>query len=131
MTMTFTMAKPAHTTDAHWKLVTTIMNGVPSAVWSGCYAHKPGYHYTVNGNLSEYAPEYSSKLDPDLNHGFRDVTRGTDITLSDAEMRKRTGYMKAAAEHPDDDRLNALREFIGTLDSKTVYCLIKDGVDGA
>jgi hypothetical protein len=34
--------------------------------------------------------------------------------------------MVAAVNHPDDNRLNCLRSFIGTTDSKKVTCYIKD-----
>jgi hypothetical protein len=116
---------PNRITPQLWQLWETIDGIVPTAQLGGIYANKRGYHNTVNANLASWPNDYSVQQRLDL-QGPRDKARGLDVTLSPAEMRRRTGYLRRAALHPDDDRLRALREFIGTLDGINVYCLIRD-----
>lgn len=116
---------PNRITPEMWQLWETIDGVVPTAQLGGIFANKSGYHNTVNANLASWPNDYSVQQSQDL-QGPRDKARALDITLSAAEMRRRTGYLQRAALHPEDNRLRALREFIGTLDSVNVYCLIRD-----
>jgi hypothetical protein len=104
----------------------------PNKAWklSGFYADKRGYHNTVHNNQHKWPGNYSIKLDLDLKHGNLDNSRAIDLTMSESEMIQWTHRMKAAAEDPNDTRLDAVREFYGTLDGKTVFGLIKDTVSG-
>src|SRR5690606_27129541 len=62
--------------------------------------------------------------------GPSDKAAAIDYTMSDAEMRRRTGYLSRAADR-NDPRLAAVREFYGTLDSRNVFGRIKDSRTGA
>lgn len=118
---------PANITDAMWKLWESAVAAIPGVKLGGIYASKPGYHNTVNANSSG---DYSKTLPLDTQYQPKDKARAIDLTMSDAEMRKRTGYLKAAAEHPEDNRLDAIRSFIGTVDSSQVFCMIHDTDSG-
>lgn len=122
---------PARITDAMWRFWETCLGFIPGLRLGGIYANKSGYHNTVKANQSSWPGEYSTRLSLDTQYPPKDKARGIDLTMSTAEMTKRTGYLKRAAEHPDDDRLNCIREFIGTLDGHRVYCKIKDDDTGA
>ena len=117
---------PARITDPMWRLWTDR----PVGSWrlGGIYANKSGYHNTRAANQSQWPGNYSIRLALDLK-GPADKAAAIDYTMSDAEMRKRTGYLAAAAER-NDPRLAAVREFYGTLDSRTVYGRIKDSRTG-
>lgn len=118
---------PARITDAMWMLWEACYSFIPGVQNAGIWTdHKSGYHCDVNNNLAHWPGSYSVQLALDTQYGPRDKGRAIDLTMSDAQMRERTGYLRRAAEHPDDNRLNVLRSFIGTVDSKTVFCMIKD-----
>lgn len=121
---------PTHITNALWRHWEECLAVIPGLRLGGIYANKQCYHNTVTANKKSWPGAYCVQLPPDLT-GPYDKARAIDLTMSTAEMKKRTGYLKRAAEHPTDDRLNCLREFIGTLDGVKVFCMIKDGVDGA
>lgn len=116
---------PSRITPQMWQLWEAIDDVVPTAVLGGIYANKRGYHNTVNANLAQWPNDYSIQHPQDL-RGPRDKARGLDVGLSATEMRRRTDYLRRAALHPEDTRLRALREFIGTLNGVDVYCLIRD-----
>jgi hypothetical protein len=119
---------PARITDEMWRLWIER----PNSAWklSGIYADKKGYHNTVHKNQSTWPGNYSIKLDLDLKHGNLDKARAIDLTMSDAEMVLWTSRMKKSALDSRDSRLDAVREFYGTLDNKNVYGLIKDSETG-
>lgn len=119
-----TNPNPTYVTDEEWRLYEAEIAAVPGAQGSGIYANKPGYHNTVTANKPS---DYSVQLPLDKQHPPKDKARALDITMSDAQMRLRTGYLWASAKHPEDDRLMPLREFIGTTDSQRVCCLIQSG----
>lgn len=104
----------------------------PNKAWrlGGIAVKKPGYHGTVNENLENWPNNYSIKQSLDLVPYNRDFARAIDTTKSDAEMRKWTARMRDSALNPLDHRLAAVKEFYGTLDSKTVYGLAKDSEFG-
>lgn len=119
---------PDKITDEMWRLWTDRPN--PAWKLGGFYAFKPHYHSTVEQNLKNWPDSYSIKLPLDLVHYNRDKARAMDTTMSDSEMRLWTRRMRDSALDPDDDRLAAVKEFYGTLDSKTVYGLSKNDEDG-
>jgi hypothetical protein len=96
---------------------------LPSVKLGGIFVDKPGYHNSREGNESN---DYSVRLLADK-QGPPNLGSAIDLTMSDAEMRKRTGYLRTAALDPEDNRTSYLREFIGTLNSTDVYCLIASG----
>lgn len=117
---------PAYITDAIWWLWEWCAANIPGARLGGIYANKSGYHNTVNSNKKSWPGDYSIQLSADLTSPDNKA-RGFDLTLSAAEMVKLTGYLQRAALHPEDNRLNGMREFYGTLDTYTVYGLINSG----
>jgi hypothetical protein len=120
---------PTHITDAMWWLWTRCAETIPGVRLGGIYALKEGYHNTVNANKKSWPWSYSIKLPLDLTQPD-DKARAIDLSMDGVQMALRTGCLKAAAEHPDDNRLYGLREFIGTLDGTSAFCMIKDTVDG-
>jgi hypothetical protein len=120
---------PARVTDAMWKLWTDR----PNKAWrlGGIYVDfKKCYHNSVNGNKENWPDAYCIKLPLDLVPYNRDKGRAIDLTMSDSEMRKITANMKRSALDPKDNRLAAVKEFFGTLDSKTVFGLTKNSEFG-
>lgn len=117
---------PSVITDAEWRLWEECLLIIPGVRLGGIYANKSGYHNTVNANKTNWPSNYSILLPSDLSGDFTKA-RGEDLTMSTAEMTKRTGYLKNAALHPDDDRLDCVREFYGTLNGTTVYGLSHGG----
>jgi hypothetical protein len=116
---------PVRITDELWRTWEETSAMTPGVRLGGIYAAKSGYHNTVNANKANWPGNYSIRLPLDLRGQF-DKARAIDWTMSESEMIKRTGYLRRAALHQDDDRLRCMREFIGTLDGKNVYCLIRN-----
>lgn len=104
-------------------LYTRLTAVIPGLRFGGIYAVKPGYH-----NRRDALPigDYSVQLSVDR-QGPSNLASALDLTMSTAEMKRRTGYLRRAALNPVDDRTSYIREFIGTLDGSTVYCLIASG----
>lgn len=119
---------PSKITDAMWRLWTER----PDPTWrlGGIYADKRCYHNTVNANLAKWPNSYCIRVPLDLVNFNRDKARGIDWTMSSDKMKLYTGRLQAAALHPEDNRLNAMREFYGTLDGTTVYGLMQDQPGG-
>lgn len=120
---------PSKITDAMWRHWETCLTFIPGLRLGGIYANKQCYHNTVTANKQSWPSAYCVQLQPDLTGDFGKA-RAIDLTMSTDQMTLRTGYLKRAAEHPEDNRLNCLREFIGTLDGVHVFCMIKDDVAG-
>jgi hypothetical protein len=118
---------PSRITSAMWRLWTDR----PVAAWrlGGIWAAKSGYHSSREYNQANYPGNYSIRLSLDL-RGPGDKAAAIDYTMSDAEMRRRTGHLVAAADRRDP-RLYAVREFYGTTDSRQVVGRIKDTRTGA
>lgn len=118
---------PSRITASMWRLWTDR----PVRAWllGGIYAHKSGYHNTRSANQANWPNNYSIRMPLDQ-QGPSDKAAAIDYTMSDAEMRRRTGYLRDAAAS-GDPRLAAVREFYGTLNSSTVFGRIKDSRGGA
>lgn len=113
---------PSIITDAIWRYWCMVADAVPGITLSGIYADKPHYHNTVRANQKNWPSSYSVRYALDTQMGPPDKARAIDLSMSDVEMRKRTGYLRDAAL-AKDIRLRGLREFYGTLDGRTVYGL--------
>lgn len=120
---------PTHITDAMWQLWLACAVAIPGVQLGGIYAVKSGYHNTVNSNKKTWPGDYSIRLSLDLTQPD-DKARAIDLTMDDAQMALRTGYLRASALDSADDRMGPVREFYGTLDGSRVYGLIKDDEDG-
>lgn len=116
--------------DPLWWLWQKCETFIPAVRLGGIYANKSGYHNTVSANQVTWPGDYSIRLSYDLKQPH-DKARAIDLTMDDANMRLRTGYLQRSALDPRDNRLNHMREFYGTLDNRTVYGLIKDSPAGA
>lgn len=90
---------------------------------SGIYANKPGYHNSRNANSPG---NYSVQLPLDR-QGDGDAASATDWSLPAHLMKLMTGRLRAAAMHPEDDRIDGIREFYGTLDGGSVFGLSHNG----
>lgn len=122
--MTLVRSPYAHVTDPMWNL--WLRGGkkvIPGVRLGGIYANNTGYHNTLENLLARYPWSYAAKLAMDKK-GPDDEAAAIDFTMSRSEMIKRTKYLRRSALHPQDNRLRAMREFIGTLDGDTVYCRI-------
>lgn len=119
----------SHTSDALWTLWCIHDRTYGSAVLSGTYADKGGYH-----NKRENLPssDYSSGRDVrNDDYGPGNQSAGLDVSMNPNDMETWTKRLKSAATS-NDPRLKIggewiLREFIGTLDSKIVYCWVFTG----
>lgn len=118
---------PARITAAMWRLWTDR----PVAAWllGGIYADKRGYHNTRAANQARWPGNYSITLPLDR-QGPSDKAAAIDYTMAASEMRRRTGFLIAAADRRDP-RLFAVREFYGTTDGANVHGRIKDSREGA
>jgi len=117
---------PARITDAEWRLWEECLLVIPGVRLGGIYAFKSGYHSTVQNNQANWPGTYSVRLPLDLNFPPPDRARAIDLTMNATEMIKRTGWLRDAVIHPDDDRVGCLREIIGTLNGSTVYARLHD-----
>lgn len=120
---------PGRITTPLWDVWDRTRSHIPGVRLGGIYANKSGYHNTVAANRSRWPGNYSIKLSLD-DRSPTDKARAIDLTMSDTEMRKRTGYLRDAAAQRDP-RLRAVREFYGTLDGKTVFGRTKSSATGA
>lgn len=93
-------------------------------VSGGIYAVKPGFHYTVNGNLAKYPGNYSIAL-PILLAGPRNCARATDWTFPEAQTKNffRINLYSSrmdVASRARDPRLKGLYEWFGTRDGANI-----------
>lgn len=124
-----TNPNPQYITDQMWNLWLGCEKVIPGVRLGGIYAHKPGYHSTVNDNKISWPNDYSIRLPLDLTQPDNKA-RAIDLTMDDGQMRKCTELLRASAFDAVDDRLSCVREFYGTLDGFIVYGLIKDDENG-
>lgn len=107
------------TPDAVYSVFHHTRERVPSARYGGGYTLKPGFHASVEDNLNRWPGNYSIR-DAINRREPRTVGRAVDITLSDSDMKRITGYLADAAA-ADDPRLAPVREFYGTLNGTIVF----------
>jgi hypothetical protein len=116
---------PAVIPEPMWDLWEACLAVIPGVRLGGIYAAKSGYHNTVEANVRNWPGNYSIRLPLDVTNPTSKA-RALDLTMDDAQMKLRTGYLIRSANDSRDDRLQYLREFYGTLDGRNVYGLIKD-----
>ncbi|WP_051797347.1 hypothetical protein [Catenuloplanes japonicus] len=119
---------PGQITNEIWRFWGQFDALEPSAQLGGVYAAKPGYHNYRNALATS---DYSRADVANDRLGPGDKAAAIDLTMSDTAMRKYTSRMDAAAR-ARDERLfiggaPIIREFIGTKDSRTVYCYVLTG----
>lgn len=91
----------------------------------GDAAHTYGYHRAFNEIPSS---DYSRRVPLDQVSGTAaSYASAVDWNLPDNLMKTVTARLRTAALHPEDNRLDGLREFYGTLDGSAVYGLSHDG----
>lgn len=122
---------PSRISAEMWQLWERVKGEIPGVRLGGIYANKPHYHSSVDENRKHWAGSYSIRLPLDVNGGNRDKARAIDLTMGEAEMRKRTKMLRDSALNTRDDRLYAVREFYGTLNGSLVYGLTKSSEHGS
>lgn len=119
---------PRRISGAIWRLWTDFDAHEPEALLGGVYAAKPGYH-----NFRDALPssDYSVEDVAADRRGPGGYASALDISLPPEQMRLYTARLDRAARQRDPrlytSRGPVLREFIGTLDSRTVYCYVLVG----
>lgn len=119
---------PSRITAPMWRL--WVDRPVTGWRLGGIYANKRGYHNTVTANLKSWPSNYSVRFALDTKRGPKDKARGIDYTMSDADMRKYTKRLIDAADR-NDPRMRGVREFYGTVNSRTVVGRIRDNDTGS
>lgn len=102
---------------------------LPTCRFSGVLGdrnHTYGYHRGRNV-LPEI--DYSVRLQLDK-LGPAGAASAIDLSFSAAYMRIMTDRLRRSALDPNDDRLECVREFYGTLNGRTVFGLMKDSKTG-
>lgn len=115
------------TPDAVYSIYYHVHERVPSARYGGGYTLKPGFHASVEDNVSRWPDNYSIR-DAINRREPRTVGRAVDITLSGTDMKRLTGYLADAVD-AEDPRLAPVREFYGTLNGTTVFGRAHTGPD--
>jgi hypothetical protein len=120
---------PERIPDALWWLWEQFDALEPTALLGGVYAQKPGYHsYRSRLPSSDYSTGRDVANDK---QGSGSLASAIDLTMSAAAMRKYTARLDKACRARDPrlflDGEPVLREFIGTLDGRTVYCYVLVG----
>lgn len=103
---------PGQISEQLWLFWVAFKKLEPTAKLGGCYANKPGYHNTRNGNR---AGDYSRQLPKDR-LGPGDKCAAIDLTLPLAQMKKYSGRLLKSGRDKNDPRGNYLREFFGNVD---------------
>lgn len=115
--------------QAMWEFWQAFQAIEPTAVLSGIYANKPGYHNSRNAlSTRDYsiADVAADRLGPS------GLAAGLDISMPESAMKKYTSRLDKAARNRDTrlylpKQPPIIREFIGTLNGKTVYCYMLTG----
>jgi hypothetical protein len=120
-----TNPNPTRISAAIWRLWSNFDRIESSALLGGVYAAKPGYHNYRNALPSS---DYSVRDVGADRRGSGIKASAIDLSLSDSAMRRYTGRLDSAARSRDPrlytPRGPVLREFIGTKDSRSVYCYV-------
>lgn len=119
-----------YTTQPIWDLWLEVSRAFGSKVkLGGIYANKSGYHNTREANQRRWPGNYSIVLTLDK-QGPSDKAAALDLTFpSAADMRKYTKRLRDAMKR-GDSRMEAVKEFYGTVNSRTVYGLGKKSRHG-
>ncbi|GAB7039695.1 MULTISPECIES: hypothetical protein [Catenuloplanes] len=119
---------PARITDEIWSLWERFDALEPSALLGGIYAAKPGYH---NYRDALWSGDYSRAEVAADRQGPGDKAAALDLTMSAEAMRRYTTRLDVAARTRDErlyiGGVPIIREFIGTKDSRSVYCYVLTG----
>ncbi|MER7167019.1 hypothetical protein ABT336_13255 [Micromonospora sp. NPDC000207] len=120
---------PTNISNALWAVWTGFGAAEPTALLGGILANKPGYH---NRRNAVKTTDYSSGRDVVADkQGSGELSAGLDLTMSTAAMIKHTRRLDVAARARDSRLYTArgpiIREFIGTLDGRVVYCYVLTG----
>jgi len=115
------------TPDAVYSVFHHVRQRVPSARYGGGYTLKPGFHSSVEDNVTRWPGNYSIR-DAINRREPKTVGRAVDVTLSGSDMKRCTGHLANAAA-ADDPRLAPVREFYGTLNGTTVFGRAHTGPD--
>lgn len=115
--------------DAIWNLAQDFLAYEKTAVLSGIFALKDGYH---NAPINLRVNDYSLKDVAADRLGSRQFAAALDVSMPTAQMRKYTKRLVDAAQRRDPrlyppGKPPVLREIIGTLDGKTVTCYMLVG----
>lgn len=119
---------PTRISAAMWRFWTEFKAFEKGAQYGGTFAPKPGYH-SYRSRLS--SSDYSVGEVAADRQGSAEKCSAIDITLSAANMVKYSKRLDAAMK-AKDKRLYIggqpiLREYIGTIDNKTVRCYMMTG----
>lgn len=123
-----TNPSPLRISDAMWRLWIEFKRHESTAKFGGIVAEKPGYHsWRSRLPITDYSVE---DVQADR-RGSSAIADALDISLPADKMRLYTARLDKAARARDprlySSRGPVLREFIGTLDSKNVYCYVLTG----
>ena len=118
---------PSRITAAIWDLWTWFDQLEPTVALGGIFAAKGGYHDIRNGHSGDYSvAEVSTDRE-----GPGDKASALDLTMSAEAMRRYTTRLDGACRRRDERLFiggqAVLREFIGTKDSRSVYCYVLVG----
>ncbi|MFG1602837.1 peptidoglycan-binding protein [Actinoplanes sp. NPDC049265] len=119
---------PTRISSAMWELWLKFKAFESKVKLGGIYADKPGYH-NAREHLSSH--DYSVEEVANDREGSAKLASAIDLTLPAAEMRKYSKRLDDAMK-AKDGRLYIngepiVREYIGTLDSRTVRCYMLTG----
>lgn len=119
---------PTRISNEMWRFWEEFLAFEKSAKLGGIYANKPGYH---NYGSALPGSDYSVRDVPNDRQGPADKASAWDLTLPPAEMKLYTKRLVDACKRKDPrlfkDGQPIIREVIGTLDGKTVYCWVLVG----
>ncbi|MFY1660913.1 hypothetical protein [Micromonospora sp. WMMD1274] len=119
---------PARISDPMWRLWTEFSAFEPAVKLGGIYADKAGYH---NRRSALAKTDYSVEDLAADRQGPSDKASAWDLTLPEAKMKLYSKRLADACKSRDPrlfkDGQPIIREFIGTLDGKTVYCYVLTG----
>ena len=110
-----------------YDLYKAVIAAIPGGVGSGIVAAKSGYHSSRAYNQAYHSGNYSIRNSYDL-QGPSDGAAAIDVTMSTSNMKFYTKRMFDAMARRDP-RVRAVKEFIGTLDGRTVIRFTRDHPD--
>lgn len=119
---------PTRISAPMWRFWQEFLAYEPQVRLGGIYVNKAGYHDYRDGLPKD---DYSVEEVAADRKGPGDYASGIDLTMNDADMVRYSKRLDAAMRRRDPrlfiNGQPVLREFIGTLDNKTVYCYMLTG----